>query len=378
MTTNLSRRNLLLGSAAGVTALAVGASGPAVAAPRNEFRRDIEAILALGVTGVEARIVTPGRRLVVAGGVGDLDTGRPMPRDGRFRIASVRKTFLAVVALQLVAERRLRLDDPVERWRPGLVAGRPITLRHLLQNTSGVHDDLPGYSNAEEYLAQRYEVYTREELIARAMRHPLDFPPGSGWGYSNTGFLIAAEVIERVTGRSLRREVRDRIVRPLGLHQTSWPGTSPHLPRPHAHAYERFGPGQLVDVTEQILPDPDSMISTTRDLGRFFRALLAGRLLPPRELAVMRDTVPVNAQVGRIWPGGRYGLGLARRPIPGGGIRWGHDGGDGAFITVTGVSEDGRRSAVVSIPTAFSDSADDFVAMQWAADALVNRALTSG
>jgi D-alanyl-D-alanine carboxypeptidase len=349
--------------------------------PTNRLQRDADAIHALGVTGVQARVTAPdGRHLVVTSGIADRDTGRPVPPDGRFRIASTRKAFVATVALQLVAEHRLSLDDTVERWLPGVVRGngydgREITVRELLQNTSGLHDDLPGYTTPAEYLEQRYDVYTREQLVARALTHPLDFPPGTGWSYSNTGFTLAGMLIERVTGRSLQQEITSRIVRPLGLHHTTWPRNSPSLPRPHAQAYQLFGPGDLVDVTEQVSGDPDSMVSTTADLDQFFRTLLSGGLLPPAQLAEMKQTVPVSADVEQIWPNGRYGLGLARRPLPCGGVYWGHDGGDAGYITGTGVTDDGRRSVMVSMSAALGDSLDHELQQQRAADKLIQDAL---
>ncbi|MGA5300745.1 serine hydrolase domain-containing protein [Nucisporomicrobium flavum] len=382
----MSRRSLLA-AAAGIAALAVTAAaappapagtGPGPAATR--LQRDADSIHALGVTGVQARVTIGGRHFVATSGVADRVTGRPVPRDGRFRIASTRKAVVATVALQLVGEHRMGLDDTVERWLPGVVHGdghdgRRITVRHLLQNSSGLHDDPAGYTTPEEYHDQRYDPHTREELVAGALSHRPDFPPGAGWAYSNTGFVLAGMIIERVTGRSLSEEINDRIVRPLGLRGTSWPGAEPTLPRPHARAYELFPGGELVDVTEQVSWDPDSMVSTTRDLDRFFRALLSGALLPPAQLAAMKRTVRVSADIEQVWPGGRYGLGLVRRPLPCGGAYWGHDGGDAGYITQTGVTADGRRSAVVSMSTALGDSLDHRLQQQRAADTLVQNAL---
>lgn len=375
----------MLAAAAGLVALTVPAAGLNAAAgagpAATQLQRDTDAIHALGVTGVQARVTAAdGRHLVATSGVADRATGRPVPPGGRFRIASTRKAFVATVALGLVAERRLSLDDTVERWLPGVVRGngndgRRITVRDLLRNSSGIHDDLPGYTTPGEYLQQRYDVYTREQLVARAMNHRPDFAPGTGWGYANTGFILAGMIIERVTGRSLRTEITDRIVRPLGLRDTSWPGTSPTVPRPHARAYQLFGTGDPVDVTEQVSGDPDAIISSTRDLDRFFRTLLSGGLLPPAQLADMKRTVPISADIAQLWPGGRYGLGLARRPLPCGGVYWGHDGGDAGYITGTGVTDDGRRSAVVSMSAALGDAPDRYLQQQRAADTLIQHAL---
>jgi D-alanyl-D-alanine carboxypeptidase len=350
-------------------------------------RPELQRMLDHAVTGRDR--LAPGATAFVSGprgtwagsaGVADRASRQPMRPGARMRLQSVSKIYTAALILRLAQERRLRVDDTVERWLPGVVQGveldgRLITVRHLLQNTSGLHDDLPGYTSPAEYLEQRYDVHTREELVARAMRHRPDFAPGTAWAYSNTGFILAGMLVERVTGRSLQQEITDRIVRPLGLRDTTWPGTAPSLPRPHANAYELFPTGELIDVTSQVPGDPDSIVSSTADLDRFFRGLLGGRLLRPAQLAEMRRTVPVNADVEPIWPGGRYGLGLARRPLPCGGFYWGHDGGDAGYITVTGVTGDGRRSAVVSMSSARGDSFDHLLQQQRAADTLVVDAL---
>ncbi|MEU9873245.1 serine hydrolase domain-containing protein [Actinomadura sp. NPDC048021] len=375
--------------ALGVAALLAADVAPAVARPVGSvegLRRDTEAIRALGVSGVQARVVAAdGRQSVAVSGTADLGTGRPVSSEGFFRMASTSKTLVAVVVLQLEAEGRLSLDDSVERWLPGVVRGNGndggrITVRQLLQHTSGIHDDLPGYSTPEEYYRQRYDVHEPEALVARAMAHAPDFAPGEGWAYSNTGYVLLDMVVERVTGRHAHEEIGDRVLRPAGLDRTRWLGTSPSLPRPHARAYQFFGPGARVDVTDQVTVDYGNLswVTTTRDENRLFRALLSGRLLPARQLAEMRRTVPVSAEVERMWPGGRYGLGLVERPLSCGGTYWGHEGGDGGYITLNGVTGDGRRSAVVSMSEARGDSLEHVLEQEDAASALIDRALCAG
>ncbi|MDR7275133.1 serine hydrolase domain-containing protein [Catenuloplanes atrovinosus] len=335
-------------------AAALVPAGAALHVPDARHTADLlKPITALGVVGVLLR-AHPG----------DIRATDGVPIDARFRIASTRKPFLATVVLQLAAEGKLTLDGPAPDLR--------FSIRQLLQHTTGLQDDLPGYETAEEYLARRFDVHTRAELIARATARPLAFAPGTGWRYSNAGYLMAADVVERLTGRPLRAEITTRILRPLGLRDTGFPGTSPYLPRPHARAYQQLG-ADLTDVTVQVPGDPDSMVSTASDLGRFFRALLGGRLLPPRWLAEMRRTVPVDAGLQEIWPGMEYGLGLMRRPLPGGGVRWGHDGGDAGFATVTGVTEGGARSVVISMSTTLAG--DAAVRQQQAADRVTERLL---
>ncbi|MEU8790777.1 serine hydrolase domain-containing protein [Streptomyces sp. NPDC048643] len=387
--TSTPRKHLAL--ALGIAALLTAGVGTAVAQPQSsssvrQLRQDTQAIHTLGVSGVQARMIGPdGRQAVAVSGTADLNTGHRVPSDGYFRMASTSKTLIATVILQLEAEGRLSLEDTVDHWLPGVVRGNGndgsrITLRQLLQHTSGLHDDLPGYTTPQEYHEQRHDVYTSEQLIARAMDHAPDFPPGEGWQYSNTGYILLATIIHQATGHAAHREIEDRILRPLALTRTRWGGTASSLPQPHAKAYQLFGPGSRVDVTDQIPVDHEnlSFVTTTRDENRFLRALLGGRLLPRRQLAEMRRTVPVNAEVQHLWPGGRYGLGLVERPLSCGGTYWSHEGGDGGYITLNGVTASGTRSVVVSMSEARGDTLEHILEQEGAASALVDHALCAG
>ncbi|MEU1206037.1 serine hydrolase domain-containing protein [Nocardia sp. NPDC005825] len=365
---------------AGATA---GCAEPAESSLALQLRQDTEAIHALGISGVQARVVGPdGTQSVATSGTAGRQTSDPVPSDGYFRMASTAKTLVAAVVLQLAGEGRLTLDDTVERWLPDVVRGNGndgtrITLRQLLQHTGGIHDDLPGYTTPEEYYQQRYDTYTPAQLIARAMAHAPDFAPGSGWQYSNTGYILLAEIIQQATGRPAHTEIENRIVTPLGLRGTRWLGDSPTLPQPHARAYQFFGPGSEVDVTDQIALEPENLswVTTTADENTFFRALLGGRLLPADRLAEMRRTVPVSGDLETMWPGGRYGLGLAERPLSCGGVYWSHEGGDGGYITLNGVTGDGARSAVVSMSEALGDTPEHILAQESAAATLIDHAL---
>jgi len=372
---------------AAIAAAAV-AAGPVVAgttghhSDRTRLQQDADAIHALGVTGVQARLVTPDRRERVAtSGVAHLTSRRPVPPTGHFRIASTAKAFVAAVTLQLVGEGKLSLDDSVDRWLPGVVRGngndgRRITVRQLLQHTTGIHDDFPEVSSAADFYQHRYDVYTPEQLVARAMRHRPDFPPGTAWRYSSIGYILVDMIIERVTGRPWHEEVRNRIIRPLGLQHTFWPGNSPTLPHPHARGYQPFETDALVDVTEQIVADPEAaIISNTRDVNRFFRALLGDRLLLPAQLAEMKRTIPVGPDLEQLLPGARYGLGLFQRPLPCGGTYWSHPGGGAGYVTDNGITADGRRSVVLSMSSVLGHSLEHYRRQQGAADTLVGHAL---
>ncbi|MEU3105564.1 serine hydrolase domain-containing protein [Streptomyces griseoflavus] len=385
--TSALRKHLVM--AIGVATLLAAEAGTAVAQPAGpslveQLRQDAATIHALGVSGVQARVIGPdGRQLVATSGTADLTTGRPVSSSGYFRMASTSKTLVATVVLQLEAESKLSLDDTVDHWLPGVVQGNGndgtrITIRQLLQHTGGIRDNLPGYTTPEEYYQQRHNVYEPKQLVDLAMAHePEDFLPGEGWAYSNTGYVLLDMIIQKATGQPAHQEIENRILRPLGLNQTRWMGTSSTLPRPHAQAYQLFGPGSRVNVTDQIPVDYENLswVTTTRDENRFLRALLDGRLLPARQLAKMKQTVPVSAAVQELWPDGRYGLGLVERPLNCGGTYWSHEGGDGGYITLNGVTDDGRRSAVVSMSEARGDTKDHIMEQENAASALIDHAL---
>ncbi|MEU4499723.1 serine hydrolase domain-containing protein [Streptomyces sp. NPDC024089] len=287
-----------------------------------------------------------GHTRTYTAGVGDLATHAPVPVDGQVRIGSNTKTFVAVVVLQLVGEGKIALDDDVDTYLPGLVRGkgidgRRITVRQLLQQTSG----LPNYTN---YLGDDVRYYTPRELLATALRHPADFDPGEKWAYSNTNYIVAGLIVQKITGRPLAKEIDRRIIKRAGLRHTYFPAPGDaSIREPHPHGYYReSADGPLHDITEI---DPSwgwaagQLISTDSDLNRFFGALLAGRLLPPAQLAQMRSTVPAEATFG---PGARYGLGLVSRPLPCGGLSWGHGGSFPGYETRSGATDDGRAASV--------------------------------
>jgi D-alanyl-D-alanine carboxypeptidase len=336
-------------AAAGAVPVAAGAvANPASAnpAPRPDLQRALDAVVAAGATGALAETRDPLGRWAGVSGVAELDSGRPVPVNGRFRIGSVTKTFVSTVILQLVAERRLSLDDPVERRLPGLVpGGDKITVRQLLNHTSGLFNYTEAMPlDGEEFLKIRFRYYSPRQLVAIATAHEPYFPPGTGWHYSNTNYILAGLTIERVTGRPYGAEIQRRILRPLGLRHTSVPGTSTAVPGPHSHGYLQIG-SRTVDVT-RLKPSwawaAGEMISTNVDLNRFFAALLGGRLLHPAELAAMKATVPVE-------PGFGYGLGLYSLDLSCGRTIWGHDGGIHGYVTASMHTADGRRQLTASL-----------------------------
>ena len=199
--------------------------------------------------GVLADVHIGGRELRGTSGVANLVTRAPVNANGFFRIGSNTKTFLSVVVLQLAAEHRLSLDDTVDHWLPGVVHGNGndgavITIRELLQHTSGLHnytDDLQAQiTSVKAYRKLEFHQFSRMDLLKIALAHKPYFAPGAGWHYSNTNYILLGMIIEKVTHRPWASEVARRIAGPLGLHHTFAPGTSIRLPRPHATGYLFF------------------------------------------------------------------------------------------------------------------------------------------
>ncbi|MEV5872888.1 serine hydrolase domain-containing protein [Streptomyces sp. NPDC052101] len=301
------------------------------------------------VTGTGTGTDASCGRWAVTDGTADLRTGRPMNATDRLRVGSVTKTFTATVVLQLAAERRLSLDAPVERYLPGLIRGpgydgRRITVRQILQHTSGLPDylDAPAWEHPERL---RYRHFEPRELIAQALRLP---HPRQTWHYATTNYLIAGLIVRRVTGHTPESEITHRVIERLGLHDTYWPGDDPRIRGPHSHSYFTADDGRRRDGTSWNTTFGGvggALVSTPADLTRFATALFGGRLLPAAQLAQMRRTVAADPD--RLWPGARYGLGLISSPLSCGGTWWGHAGTvPGGHRALVAVGPGGRSVAV--------------------------------
>ncbi|ARZ71801.1 putative D-alanyl-D-alanine carboxypeptidase [Streptomyces albireticuli] len=352
---------------AGVAGVAVAATAfvaPAQAATHTPpagsghraTQRAMDEAVKAGVPGVTAQARDTGGVWKSASGVGDLTSGAPRGKNDKFRVGSITKTFVATVLLQMEAEGRLDLDDTVERRLPGVVRGngndgREITVRQLLNHTSGLFDYLADeeyartYTRGDGYLGHRYDTLPPEKHVKVALSHKPLFKPGAEHSYSNTNYILAGLIVEKAGGRPYEDEIRDRVIRPLGLKNTSNPGNSIHLPRPSSRGYSKLfasAPDRIDDITErngsQGWADGD-IISTAGDLNRFYGALLRGELLPPKQLKAMKTTVP--AAPGS--PYTSYGLGLARLRTSCGTTLWGHGGGILGWLSMAVTTEDGRH-----------------------------------
>jgi len=294
-----------------------------------------------------------------AAGYANLRTKERMRVDHASRVGSITKTFVATVVLQLAAEGTLGLDDALERWLPGLVAnGQAITLRQLLNHTSGIYNYTDDQALNRSLIRNPRRVLTPVELVAVATKHGPNFDPGTRWSYSNTGYILLGLVIEKATATSLEQELRERIFEPLALTRTRFPA-APTLPRPFAHGY--------LPVANGLVPTPNgkpadvtgwnpswawaagALVSTAGDLARFYEALVRGELLAAEQLREMRTAVPIPNSPSQ------YGLGLASEPSDCGRVL-GHTGGVPGYTSIAYSSEDGGRQTVVLINTSPASS----------------------
>ncbi|OPG03693.1 hypothetical protein B1L11_39595 [Microbispora sp. GKU 823] len=312
------------------------------------------------VTAALAQVSGPAGKWSGTYGVADTVTGEPVPVDGRFRLGSVTKAFIATVVLQMAAEDRVDLGKPVQRYLPGVLPDSypPIPVRSLLNFTSSLPeltaDDLP--TTPEGIVEHRFDDHPFAELVAMAVRHDRPFKdPGTTQVYGATGYYVAGMLIEKLTGNSYQQEITKRILRPLHLRHTTAPQTDTTIPGPHSHGYiavpQAGGGTQLVDITDQN-PGAGGMISTTGDLDRFLTALFRGRLLPPSQMAEL-FTVPDVAYLGGTAqdPGhGRayYSAGLMRVTLPDGVTVWGKTGSTFGYTDGMFTTRDLRRRLVYS------------------------------
>jgi D-alanyl-D-alanine carboxypeptidase len=343
-------------TALGFTTPAQASRGAAPAGAHHEAtQRAIDEAVRAGVPGVTVQARDADGVWKSASGVGNVQTGAPRDENDRFRVGSITNTFVATVLLQMEAEKELGLDDPVERYLPGLVRGngndgRLISVRQLLNHTSGLFDYLADkeyaetYVTGDGYLRHRYDTLTPGKRVKVALSHEPPFRPGARHWFSHTNDVLAALIVEKINGKAYEAEVRDRIIEPLGLRATSFAGNSLHLPRPSSRGYAKLfpsAPDRIDDVTvingSQAWGDGD-IISGADDLNRFYGALMRGKLLPPRQLKAMKTTVD-----NPDFPGSAYGLGIERFTTGCGTSFWYHDGGLPGSISLAAFTEDGRH-----------------------------------
>ncbi|MGW1894461.1 serine hydrolase domain-containing protein [Streptomyces sp. NPDC002004] len=320
------------------------------------------------VTGALVRITGRAGHWSGTSGVGDLRTGQGVPRDAHIRIGSISKVFTATIVLQLAAEHRIDLDEPVQRYLPGVLPADlpPVTVGSLLNHTSGLPRgaDSPDFGDGspEWFAAHRLKSFSPQQVVDLMAGQPMEFAPGTAQQYNGMNYYVAGMLIERVTGHPFAHEVRSRITGPLGLHDTYVPDSDdPSLPSPHSHGYltvtSADGSTHPADVTEQS-PWPwaeGGMISTPADLDRFVTALFRGRFLPPAqqgELFAVPDVPSFHSSQCRTQAdAGRacMTMGLMRVKASNGVVVWGKTGSRPGYTSGVFSTRDLSRKIVYSL-----------------------------
>jgi D-alanyl-D-alanine carboxypeptidase len=368
-----------------------GAAGPSARAGNPPGTLEQQLILDALVTGPHR--IAPGVTAYVSGphgtwrgaaGVANVGTGAPMRPDTRLRLASVSKLWTSVVVLRLVQQGKLSLDDTVEQWLPGVLPyGQQITVRQLLNHTSGMIDSNDVLHYPQRYIRQIKDPVLRAKVTAIgrkltanpgyevsprvwvevAAAIPLLLDPGSIFHYSNIGYDVAGLVAERAGKAGLATLIRREITAPLGLSSAAY---DPHsnIAGPHAHGYRVARNGKLTDTTTWTMGigAGGSMVSDAADEARFLTALMRGKLLRPALLTALKT--PSSISRNGLGLGAGYALGTAVNRSGCAGIAFGHNGGLDGFETNVFVSGTGERVAVLLLNGRTADDSGDGTAFR--------------
>jgi D-alanyl-D-alanine carboxypeptidase len=275
----------------------------------SEWQKKIQRILdehiKLGVVGASLAISMPGSEIShFTSGLSEKFKKTPMRRDHLFRIASCTKTFIATGLHMLVEDGKVDLDEPISRWFPDISKAGEMPVRILLNHRSG----LPDFETSMPMISNK--LWTGKEIVEFAFARGVRKEPWHGMEYSNTGYILAGLIIERETGHPYSDHLRRRIFQPLGMNDT-WVGTYENFPlareaRGYMHAdddekpqWDVSGAGEPVDgVWDSTEWFPLSganaagdMVSTPHDVVTFLNALFGGRILGPKLLSEMKDSI---------------------------------------------------------------------------------------
>ena len=296
-----------------------------------------QALTGAHTPGAAVALIVDGRPWLEQGaGYRDLAQTEPLPVDARFYLYSITKTLIAIAVLQLVEQGPLTLDDPLREHLPAVPLEERVSVRQLLQHTGGL-PDYGGLQNYTEAVRQHPGTpWTEKEFLAHTLSGGLHFPPGTGWSYSNIGYLLLKQLIRRLTGRSLQWALHEHLFAPLGLSHTFVAG-SPADSDELTPGYSAFfnDEERLEEISGRYHPGWVShgvVISTAPETARLFHALFAGHLLPPHLLAQMVVPVPVPV-THPLFVRPSYGLGLMLDPDSPYGLIAGHGGGGPGYDT---------------------------------------------
>ncbi|MFJ4282091.1 serine hydrolase domain-containing protein [Streptomyces massasporeus] len=337
------------------TAGAAAGSGDSGGRGEGALQRQLQELVTTpgGPPGVIVVMKRDGAPRILRAGVADLETGRPIEPTDHMRIASTSKAFSGAVALRLVADGALRLDSTIGRILPQLPrAWRSVTLRQLLNHTSGLPDYTEDPAFAELLVSDPRHTFDPRRLLDFVADEPLRFRPGTQYRYSNSDNIAVALMAEAVTRTPYEELLREIVYRPLGLRDTSLP-LDHRLPEPYMHGYAVEPPEPPEDVSELISASgvwaSGGIVSTPRDMTRFVRAYAAGRLTSPAVLREQRRWVE-----GASEPAGpghnKAGLAIFRYETRCG-VVLGHTGNFPGYTQLIAATPDGRKSLTFSLTT---------------------------
>ncbi|MFL5994403.1 MAG: serine hydrolase domain-containing protein [Streptomyces sp.] len=352
---DLRRRSIL----AGALAVPLTAGLPtASATAHSSGAPDAEALRAAlaglpdaDATAALVRVGGTGGGWRGSSGVHDLESGRPADPGARFRAGSTTKVVTAAAVLRLVAEGRIDLNTPVQRYLPGLLSARfrPVTVRQLLNHTSGIPAGDGLGDTFEEVYAHRFDTLTPQRVAASAGAKEPEFCPGKQQHYLNINYTFLGLLIERVTGRSYASEAARLVLGPAGMRDTYFPGTDPRILGPHNRGYQAVrradGTTEFVDVTEWNQADrfaAGDMISTIADLERLLTGLLRGRIVQRPQL---KEVFSVPSGI----TGASYSAGGLQRFESDGKVYWVKSGGRYGYNSALAATRDLSRTLVYSV-----------------------------
>jgi D-alanyl-D-alanine carboxypeptidase len=315
--------------------------------------RALEELVAMrgGPPGVIAIVQRGPHREVHSFGVRNLNGDLPLRAKDNMRIASAAKAFSGAVALSLVSKGKLSLHDTIGDHLPDLPkAWWEVTLRQLLNHTSGIPDFSLDRGFQEAFVASLTKAPPPEELLSFVDDEDLLFDPGSEYKYSNSDNIVVGLMVEAATGMSYEDQLRERVYRPLGLSMTSLP-RGPNLRKPFIHGYD-LSEHPPEDVSELVAAGwswaSGGIVSTPADLNDFIRGYVGGKLFDERTRAKQRRVI----EGGSSEPPGpgknSAGPALFRYETRCGTV-WGHTGNTAGYTQFMAASPSGSRSATVSI-----------------------------
>lgn len=315
-----------------------------------QFQKVLDGITTeFNAPGIQAGVWTDSGQWVGTSGVAQKGTSEQITSADHTRIGSITKTMTATVILQLIDEGKLSFDDVIDTYVPGMPNGDTATIKNLLEMQSGIPTYTLGTTSVvTKYSADPTAAFTAQELVDSVTKMKPMFAPGKEFFYSNTNYVLLGMVIEKVTGMSIADNFGQRLLTPLGMSQTTVPGTSTDLPAPFLSGIsEQADPlGTVKDATNwnpSFANTAGEVISTLDDLHTWGVALGTGEGILNPETQKMRmesvnQTVPPNT------PDRSYGMGIVNT------AGWlGHTGEIPGYNTVLNYQPDTHTTIAVMV-----------------------------